>query len=193
MKDGARKIIAIGLGVCFFALLFSFLLFTTKPYTEKIIIWLPDNYELENTVSDGVISIMSRLDASQQSNEVFYTMVDLDSLKKLAGESDRVLSVRIEDASHPGDEKYRILYQIKYHVDNNNKSLVVMAQEYYDYRRTIFSEMRLRDGALFLKYKRDTTTILILSILGFVVVASGVCLYVFYIRDLGICSKKSND
>ena len=178
MKNEAKKIIAIGSGVCFLALEFVFLLFATKPYTEKIVIWLPNNYELENNVKDEVISILSQPDEkSHRSNSFFYATADLDSFKELAGKSDDKVSVRIKDESHPGDKKYRIVYQIKY--CNNNKDFIIVAQEYHEYNRMILSEMRLRDGALFLKYNRNTKTVLDLSIIGFFVVAGGICSYMF--------------
>lgn len=187
MKNRAKKVIAIGLGVCVFALWFVFLFFATKPYTEKVIIWLPDNHKLENTVSNEVVSIMLNFDDGRRPNSVFYSMTDLDSLKELAGKSEKV-SVRI-DASYPGEEKYRIVYQIKYHIDNNNKILIVAAQKYYKYDRRTLSEMRIRDKELFLKNKRDTSVMYPLLIPGFI----GTAVVVFvYMLSLNISSKQSN-
>lgn len=184
MKNRAKKIIAIGLGFCFFWLWFVFLLFVNKPYTEKVAIWLPNNYKLENTVQNEVVSIMPTLDNPHQP-EVFYSHIGMDSFKKLFGKSQAV-AVKIQAGYCPSNEWYRIVYQSEFCCED--KSFIVVAQEFYDYNRRTLSEMKLRDGALFLKNKRDTNLVFALSILGSVVIASVVFLY---IQDLNIRSKQS--
>lgn len=177
MKNRVKKSIAIGLGICVLAVWFVFLLFVDKPYTEKVAIWLPNNYKLENSVSGEVVSIMpTPIDKPHQSNEPFYLQIALDSFKELAGKSQ--VTVKIQDESYPGNGWYKIVYQVEF--DCADKSLVVVFQEYYKYNRRILSEMRLRDRELFLKYNRDTIDILVLSIVGFVIIAGVVFLYIFY-------------
>lgn len=167
MKNTAKKIIAIGSGVCFLALYFVFLLFLTKPHTEKIIIWLPDNYELENTLQNEVVSIMpTPIDNSHQSNKVFYSQIGMESFKRLFGNSERGVSVKIEDAGYFGGSHYHIIYQTKY--DCADKNFIVAAQEYHRYNKKTLSEMRIRDRELFLKNKRNTELMYFLLILGLI-------------------------
>lgn len=190
MKNRAKNIVAIGLGVCFLALWFIFFLFITKPYTEKIVIWLPDNYELENNVKNEVVSIMSTpIDNSHQSNKVFYSKIDIDSFKKMVGKVDKV-TVKIEE-SYISFYYYKVVYQIKYCIDNN-KSLIVFADEYHRYNKRILSEMRLNDKTktLFLECKRDAIKMSVFLFIGFIVVAFAVFLYILV---LNVRSKQSNN
>ena len=189
MKNGIRKIIAIGLGVCFLALWFAFLFFVvTKPYTEKIVIWLPDNYELENYVKDEIISIIPKpIDNSHQSDKVFYSQIGMESFKRLFGNSEKGVSVRIEDTGYSKNDYYQIIYQTKF--DCADKSFIVIAQDDYPYNKRTLSEMRLSQNTLFLENKRDKFLILFFLILVFVVIAIGVCLYTMC---LDILSKKND-
>ena len=177
MKNEAKKIIAIGSGVCFLALEFVFLLFATKPYTEKIVIWLPNNYELENNVKDEVVSIMpTPIDNSHQSSEVFCSQIGMESFKGLFGNSDKV-SVKIGDTGYSNPNYYKIIYQAKY--DCADKSFIVIAQEYYRYNKKTLSEMRLSQDALFLKNKRDTNLICFILVVSFIGIAIMVGLWLF--------------
>ena len=187
MKNGIRKITAIGLGVCLWALCFVFLFFVvTKPYTEKRVIWLPDNYELENDVKNNVVSIMpSPIDDWHQSDKVFYSEIDIESFKKLFG-GKRVVSVKIVDKGYFGPNRYQIAYQTQF--DCADKSFIIVANEYYRYNKRTLSEMRLRDRELFLENKRDKSTMFFFSIVAFVVIAVFVCLL-----GLDIPSKQRND
>ena len=194
MKNGIRKITAIGSGVCFLALWFVFLLFAIKPYTEKIVIWLPDNYEMENYVKDEVVSIMpTPIDNSHQSNKVFYAVIGMESFKRLFGNSEKVVSVKIEekieDTGYSNPSYYQIIYQVKH--DCADKSFIVVAQEYYRYNKRTLSEMRLSQDqdALFLKNKRNADLICTLLIAGFVMVALSVYLFEFVDKH----PKQSND
>lgn len=180
MKDRTKKIIAVSSGVCVFALWFVWLFLLTRPYTEKVVIWLPDNYKLENIISNEVVSICPNFDESRKFDSVFYSTVDLDSFKELASKSkSEEVSVRIEDATNLGGEQYRVIYKIRYYIENNKSLIVVVvvAKEYYRYNKRALSEMRLRDGVLFLKNKRNTDSMYFFSILGFVVIVSVVFLY----------------
>lgn len=188
MKNAARKIIAISLGVCFFAIWFVFLFFiVTKPYTKKVIIWLPDHYKLENVVSDEVVSIIPNSDAGHQSNKVFYSQIDIELFKNLFGNSEAV-TVRIEDMSYPNrpiDGKYGIVYQTKF---DCIYKFIVVAQEVHDYNKKILSEMRLKDGVLFLKNKRDENKMFFLSISSFIFIA-----VLTYLLGIDVDSKQKNN
>lgn len=186
MKNRAKKIIAIGLGICVLAVWFVFLFFVNKPYTEKVAIWLPNNYKLENSVSGEVVSIMpTPIDKPHQSNEPFYSQIDMDSFKKLFGKSQAV-AVKIQAGYCPSNQWYRIVYQSEPCCED--KSFIVWAQEFYDCNMRTLSEMKLRDGALFLKHKRDKNLMFFFSILGFVVIAGLV-----YLLGIDRYSKQSSD
>lgn len=188
MKNRAKKVIAVGLGVCLFsALWFVWFIFVIKPYTEKIVIWLPDNCELENNVKDEVVSIMPSIDSSHQSNEVFYSEIGMESFKRLFGNSEMV-KVKIEDTGYSSPEYYKIIYQTK--SDCAEKSFIVVAQEYYCYNKKTLSEMRIRNKELFLKNKRNTDSMYFFSFFVFTVIATAVFLYFI---NLSMSSKQSNN
>ena len=191
MKNGIRKIIAIGWGVCFLALCFVFLLFVTKPYTEKIVIWLPDNYEMQNYVKNEVVSIIPRpIDNSHQLDKVFYSQIGMESFKRLFGNSEKGVSVRIEDTGYSNGDYYQIIYQTKFDFDCADKSFIVIAQDDYPYNKRTLSEMRLSQNTLFLENKRDKFLMLFFLILVFVVIAIGVCLCII---DIPSIPSKKND
>lgn len=189
MKNRTKKIIAVGLGVCFWALWFVLLLFATKPYTEKVVIWLPDNYRLQNIVSSvEVVSIMPSIDSSHQSDEVFYSEIGMKSFKRLfGGNSEREASVKIEDTGRSNTDYYQIIYQTKFDCD---KSFIVVAREYYRYNKRTLLEMRIRGKELFLKNKRNIESIYLFSTILFIVIASPVFLYLI---NLSMSSKQSNN
>lgn len=180
MKNGAKKIIAISLGICVLALCNVFLFFVSKPYTEEIIIWLPDNYTLDNVVQNEVVSIMPNTDTGHQSDKVLYSQIDLDSFKKLFGKS-RMVAIKIQDASYPGNEWYRIVYQEE--LDCADKNFIITAREYHRYVKRNLSEVKLRDGKLFLENKRDIFLICVFSPLSFIVVGFVVFLYILILKD----------
>lgn len=179
MKNKARKIITIGLGICCYLFWFVSLLFMTKPYTEKVVIWLPDNYELKNNVENGIVSIIPKsIDNSYQStksSKIFYSQTDMDSFKRLFGKG-KVVEVSVEDATINSDTaQYRIIYQARL---NYGDDLVIVAQEYYRYNKETLLEMRLVDRMLLLENKRDIITMSFLSIVGFFAISFLCCVYV---------------
>lgn len=169
MKNRAKKMTIIGSGVCFFALLVAFLIFVSRPYTEKVIIWLPDNCELENTVSNGVILMPNLEDVSQSNPAIFYSLIDLDSFKKLVGKNEKV-SVSIRDASDFIHDQYKVVYQIKHCIDGN-KILIVLAKVNHGYKRRSLFEMRLSQDTLFVKYKKDGGDTRVFLTFAFIVIA----------------------
>ena len=173
------------------ALCFVFLLFVTKPYTEKIVIWLPDNYEMQNYVKNEVVSIIPRpIDNSHQLDKVFYSQIGMESFKRLFGNSEKGVSVRIEDTGYSNGDYYQIIYQTKFDFDCADKSFIVIAQDDYPYNKRTLSEMRLSQNTLFLENKRDKFLMLFFLILVFVVIAIGVCLCII---DIPSIPSKKND
>lgn len=187
MKNKAKKITAIGLGVCVLAVWFVFLLFVTRPYTEKVIIWLPNNYKLENTVQNEVVSILPGSDTEHQS-EVFYSQIGMESFRGLLGKSQVVVAVKIQAGYRPSNQWYRIVYQSEFCCED--KSFIVMAQEFYDYNKNILSEMRFNDQTktLSLDYNRNTIKMSVLLFFGFIVIAGSV-----YLFGIDMRSKQNND
>lgn len=192
MKNTAKKVIAVSLGICILTAGFIFLFFVTKPYTEKkVVIWLPDNYELENIVSsDEVVSIIPNLSASRQSNlAVVYSEVDLDLFKIIVGKNNNEkVAVSIEDASPSSNGLasrgfYRVIYKIKYPIDNN-KSVIVLASECHKYNTMFLSEMKLnsKTKTLLLKHKRNILQMSAFFSFGFLVIALAVFIYILVLN-----------
>lgn len=190
MKNRAKKIIAVSLGVCFWALWFAFFLFLTKPYTEKIVIWLPDNYELENNVKNEVVSIMPIGVNDSYPCGFFYSEVRMNAFKKLFENSKRQVLIQIKEAGYSNSLHYyyQIIYKMK--CFDLNKSFFVVAKEDHNYKKRTLSEMILRGRDLFLKNNRDTNLMYTFSILGLVVIATIVSLYW---SGLNMTSKQSNN
>lgn len=179
MENMAKKIMITALGVCCWSLWFVFLFSVTKPYTEKVAIWLPDNYELENDVKNEVVSIMPKpIDNSYQFNKAtkIFSQTDMDSFKRLFGKS-KLVEIRIEDATiRSNREQYTVIYQARL---NYGDDLIIVAQEYYRYNKKTLLGVRLVDRVLLLENKRDATMMYFLSIVGFIVIFFA-C-FVFYI------------
>ena len=73
---------------------------------------------MENYVKDEVVSIMpTPIDNSHQSNKVFYAVIGMESFKRLFGNSEKVVSVKIEekieDTGYSNPSYYQIIYQVK--------------------------------------------------------------------------------
>ncbi|KKR47722.1 MAG: hypothetical protein UT90_C0002G0017 [Parcubacteria group bacterium GW2011_GWA1_40_21] len=100
-------------------------IFLARPSLESVIIWLPSNYELKNDISNDVVSVMPYLDPVSQSDDpaVYYSLIDLDSFKKLT-EGNGKVTVKIEsEYSSYFNNNYRLVYQIKYWHDNKKTLL----------------------------------------------------------------------
>ena len=172
MKVETKKLAIVGTGSFFAMLLFTFLFWTLGPEEEKVTVWLPDNYELEN-LRDGDSIIIPQKENEPIMEDVPVIYSSMRDFFILADFTRHTNKIKVSIIHNNPAVDYDIIYQINCATAADKRNFIVKTT--YRHRcgqkhlSTTLVRFNQEKGILFLKSTRDWRAMFLCFIYLFVV------------------------